>query len=117
MSVEIYNGSLVRLGHFVGKPQCLVKPNFAGVVIDVNSSYPFLLKVSNISGLVFYLHGKQLSPMKTYLMKGQITLIGTFPGEKYLYVGLVVTLVSYVSVLMPWRRIMSITKGKEIGST
>jgi len=117
VSVEIYNGSLVRLGHFVGKPQCLVKPDFAGVVIDVNSSYPFLLKVSNISGLVFYLHGKQLSPMKTYLMKGQITLIGTFLGEKYLYVGLVVTLVSYVSVLMPWRRIMSITKGKKIGST
>ncbi|MCY0849694.1 hypothetical protein [Sulfuracidifex metallicus] len=117
VSVEIYNGSLVRLGHFVGKPQCLVKPDFAGVVIDVNSSYPFLLKVNNISGLVFYLHGKQLSPMKTYLMKGHITLIGTFPGEKYLYVGLVVTLVSYVSVLMPWRRIMSITKDKEIGST
>ncbi len=106
VSVKIWNGTnLLQVGHIVKELNYSVKPIFSGVEIEISSKYPFDLKLSNVSGLSFYLNGEKLSPQKTYVMKGEVDLKGVFPGEVYLYIGLALSLLSYALIFIPWNRI------------
>ncbi|BBG24959.1 hypothetical protein IC006_2293 [Sulfuracidifex tepidarius] len=113
ISVDVWNGTnLLEVGHLVQELNYSVKPELSGVKIEIHSSYPFTLKLSNASGLSFYLNEHELSSKKAYTMSGKVTLKGIFPGQVYLYVGLAISLLSYLSILLPWGRIKKVIDSK-----